>query len=102
MSIMDGKEMTKESIEKIFGEMTELLVKKNQDYKGASFDLGNVGNMVHIWDKAVRYRNMVENILDGKEPNFEGIEDTLRDIIGYAVIGLHILERDKIKEGKNG
>ena len=57
--------------------------------KGASFDLGLNGNMVHLWDKVVRYRNMVESEAD---PNFESIEDTLRDIIGYAVIGLHILK----------
>lgn len=81
--------MTKESIEEVFGGMAELLARKNRDYKGASFDLGLNGNMVHLWDKVVRYRNMVENKAN---PNFEGIEDTLRDIIGYAVIGLHILK----------
>lgn len=90
-----GQEMTKESINEIFSGMTELLVKKNQDYKGASFDLGTVGNMVHLWDKTVRYRSMVENTMLGKEPNFESIEDTLKDIIGYAVIGLHILKNNK-------
>ena len=81
--------MTKESIEEVFGGMAELLARKNRDYKGASFDLGLNGNMVHLWDKVTRYRNMVENKAN---PNFEGIEDTLRDIIGYAVIGLHILK----------
>ena len=81
--------MTKESIEEVFGGMAELLARKNRDYKGASFDLGLNGNMVHLWDKVVRYRNMVES---KNEPNFESIEDTLRDIIGYAVIGLHILK----------
>ena len=80
--------MTPESINSIFSDMTDLLVRKNQDYKGASFDLGLEGNMVHLWDKVTRYRHMVES----KDlPNFEAIEDTLRDIIGYAVIGIHIL-----------
>ena len=27
--------------------------------------------------------------------NFESIEDTLKDIIGYAVIGLHILKAEE-------
>lgn len=94
-----GKEMTKESIngifDGIFDGMSELLVKKNQDYKGASFDLGLNGNMVHLWDKVSRYRNMVENKMRGEQPNFEGIEDTLKDIIGYAVIGLHILKAEE-------
>jgi hypothetical protein len=90
-----GEEMTKESINGIFNGMSDLLVKKNADYKGASFDLGLNGNMVHLWDKVRRYRNMVENSMQGKEPNFESIRDTLQDIIGYAVIGIHILDAQK-------
>ena len=90
-----GEEMSKESIDGIFDGMSELLVKKNRDYKGASFDLGLNGNMVHLWDKVTRYRNMVEIKNRGEEPNFESIEDTLKDIIGYAVIGLHILQQEK-------
>lgn len=84
--------MTKESIEEIFSGMSDLLVRKNKDYKGASFDLGLTGNMVHLWDKVTRYRNIVEN--PSMEISFEGIEDTLKDIIGYAVIGLHILKAE--------
>lgn len=96
MSKMEkGKEMTKESIDGIFDGMCDILLKKNADYKGASFVLGLNGNMVHIWDKVSRYRSMVENKNAGIEPNFEGIEDTLKDIIGYAVIGLHILSKEK-------
>ena len=87
--------MSKESIDGILDGMSDLLVKKNKDYKGASFDLGLNGNMVHLWDKVSRYRNMVENKMRGEQPNFEGIEDTLKDIIGYAVIGLHILKAEE-------
>jgi hypothetical protein len=53
--------MDKESIEKITNEITEILLKKNQDYGGASFDLGLNGNMVHLWDKVKRYRSLIEN-----------------------------------------
>lgn len=95
MANSKGSEMTKESIDVIFDGMSGLLVKKNKDYKGASFDLGLNGNMVHLWDKVSRYRNMVENKMRGEQPNFEGIEDTLKDIIGYAVIGLHILKAEE-------
>ncbi len=89
--------MTKETIEQAFKEITETLVKKNDDYGNASFDLGLTGNMVHVWDKARRYRSLVEKQIKGEKPNFEPIEDTLKDLIGYAVIGLHIL-----KEQGNG
>lgn len=91
-----GSEMTQESINAIFNGMSDLLIKKNQDYKGASFDLGLNGNMVHLWDKVTRYKNMVEKQMRGEVPNFEGIEDTLKDIIGYAVIGLHILDKERL------
>lgn len=91
-----GKEMTRESIMSIFDPMVDLLVKKNHDYKGASFDLGFNGNFVHIWDKVMRLRRTYDNPND--KPNFEGIEDTYRDIIGYCVIGLHILGKAKVSK----
>jgi len=92
--------MNEESINKITTEITTLLLKKNQDYGGASFDLGLNGNMVHLWDKVKRYRNLI-----GKEktdPNFENLSDTLFDVIGYAIIGLHILNDSSICDKING
>lgn len=88
--------MTKESVRKIFDEMADILVKKNEDYKGASFDLGLSGNFVHIWDKVSRLKHLLDNKQSGKKENFEGMEDTYRDIIGYCVIGLHILYAEKM------
>lgn len=87
--------MTKESVNEVLNSVAEILVKKNADYGGASFDLGINGNMVHVWDKARRFRSLVEKQMKGEKANFESLEDTLRDIIGYAVIGIHILENDK-------
>lgn len=86
--------MKKNDIEKITYEVTEMLLKKNEDYGGASFDLGLNGNMVHIYDKANRYKSLIEKKNRGETPNFESIEDTLKDIIGYAIIGLLILENE--------
>ena len=75
----------------------QILVKKNKMYGGASMDLGMVGNYVHLHDKVNRLKQLVE-ISKGKEElaEFEGIEDTLRDIIGYATIGLIILDSQKV------
>lgn len=94
------EKMTKESIEQKLNEVSEILIKKNKDYGQASFDLGVNGNMVHIWDKSRRYRTLVENVVKNPEsvPNFEGLEDTLRDLIGYCVIGLHIIEDSNGKD----
>lgn len=72
--------MNEESIKKITDEITAILLKKNDDYGGASFDLGLNGNMVHLWDKVKRYKSLISCVK--KEPNFESIDDTLKDIIG--------------------
>lgn len=85
--------MTEEEINKITTDITHLLLKKNADYGGASFDLGLNGNMVHLWDKVRRYRTLIEN--KNQEPNFESIEDTLKDIVGYGIIGLIILQQER-------
>lgn len=91
-----GKEMTRESIQGIFNSMTDLLLKKNHDYKGASFDLGFTGNFVHLWDKVMRLKRVFDN--PNNKPNFESVEDTYRDIIGYCVIGLHIIGVAKVED----
>lgn len=88
--------MNEESIKRITDDITTILLKKNQDYGGASFDLGLNGNMVHLWDKISRYRSLVEK--RNADPNFESVEDTLKDIIGYAIIGLHILSDETTKD----
>lgn len=85
--------MEKVEIDNITQEVANLLLRKNEDYGGASFDLGLNGNMVHVYDKANRYRILVEKMNKGEEPNFESVEDTLKDLIGYAIIGLLILKR---------
>lgn len=87
--------MQEKEIQEITNEVTQILLKKNEDYGGASFDLGLNGNMVHLWDKIRRYRTLVENNMKGKAPNFETIDDTLKDIIGYAIIGLIISKKQK-------
>ena len=90
--------MTKQSIEKIFAPMVDLLVKKNHDYKGASFDLGLDGNFVHIWDKVSWMRRLIDLRKKGEKQNFEGLVDTYHDLIGYCVIGLHILQAEERDE----
>jgi len=88
--------MTAEKVKEITENVLTILLKKNEDYGGASFDLGLNGNMVHLWDKVRRYRSLVENMTKNeKKPNFESIEDTLKDVIGYAIIGLIILENSE-------
>jgi hypothetical protein len=56
--------------------------------------------MVHLWDKIKRYRTLIED--NKREPNFETLEDTLKDIIGYAIIGLHILSDETLEDKIHG
>lgn len=86
--------MNEKEIRDTLDDVIQLLLKKNEDYGSASFDLGLNGNMVHIYDKANRYKALIEKMHRGECPNFESIDDTLRDIIGYAVIGLLMLKKN--------
>lgn len=99
---MKDNPMTPETVEQIMKEVATILLKKNADYGGASFDLGLNGNMVHLWDKIRRYRNLVEKEQRAEDVNYESIEDTLRDIMGYATIGLLILENQAKKQIRHG
>lgn len=94
---MTNNPMTSEKVKQIMQEVAAILLKKNQDYGGASFDLGLNGNMVHLWDKIRRYRNLVEQHKQDNTIHYESIEDTLRDIMGYATIGLLILGEEQEK-----
>jgi hypothetical protein len=88
-------DLTEAQLKKMADPIIQTLIKKNQDYGGASFDLGLTGNMVHLWDKVKRYKTLVERkLISNGEPNFESIQDTLKDIIGYSLIGLIILENE--------
>ncbi|MCU7549817.1 DUF1599 domain-containing protein [Chitinophagaceae bacterium LB-8] len=90
--------LDEQHLKSITEEVIQVLLKKNEDYGGASFDLGLNGNMVHLWDKVKRYKTLIEKKLcQGEAPNFESIQDTLRDIIGYALIGLVILDSENGK-----
>ena len=85
--------MNENQLRDLTEEIILLLLRKNEDYGGASFDLGLNGNMVHLWDKIKRYRNLIEN---NKIPNYESIEDTLKDIVGYGFIGLYMIRHKKM------
>jgi hypothetical protein len=86
--------MTEKQVREITDDVIHLLLKKDEDYGSASFDLGLNGNMVHLWDKVKRYRTLVEK--SNETPNFESLSDTLKDIMGYAIIGLIILKDKNI------
>lgn len=76
-------------VEVITKELTELLLKKHQDYGPKNIADAPGGPMnglrVRMFDKMARLNNLVES---GDTPNYESLEDTLIDLANYAIIGL--------------
>jgi hypothetical protein len=85
-------------IDEIFDEMKKILIEKNKSYGSASFEgenLAILGNYFRLSDKINRYRKLMQNYISsgaiGSEIG-ETVQDTVRDIFGYATIGLTILK----------
>lgn len=79
-----------EQIELIAREIVDLVISKQKDY-GTKNILGcpvgpEIGIVVRLHDKMSRLSNLIGN----KEPKNESIEDTWKDIVGYALIALMV------------
>jgi hypothetical protein len=73
-----------------------LCIKKSEDYnhgknvnphdvdRAEYFPFGAVSYAQMLHTKAQRFNSLVQKQLDGKESNFEGLDDTALDIINYA------------------
>ena len=78
-------------LESILDELNTLMVRKNQDYGPYNIAYAPGGAMngllVRMHDKMERLKNLHYN---GKSdtPNYESVEDTLKDLANYAIIGL--------------
>lgn len=90
-------------VKAVFDEMAELLKKKNASYGGSALKgegiLPLIGNQIRLGDKARRYEHMMAETVEqgGRIPVYfgESIEDTLKDILGYATLGLILIKRMK-------
>lgn len=83
----------------IYHDMTDLLIKKNASYGGSVFQgegiMPLVGNMIRLGDKMRRYEHLVTKLVTegtADAPFNESVYDTVMDILGYATLGLMILE----------
>ena len=71
---------------KIALEIAELLDRKGQDYGTENIKkFGSHGVLVRVSDKVERLINLSKR---NNKPNFESVEDTWRDIAGYAILSL--------------
>lgn len=82
-----------EAVDKIMFELGDLLVSKHSDYgpKNISEAPGGAMNglLVRMHDKMARLKNLTYNKTEA--PNHESVEDSLKDLANYAVIGLLVL-----------
>ncbi len=79
-------EVTRGALNEVAQEIIELLLQKNLDYGDAWQKQGMAGILIRLSDKSVRLER-----LSGKRIAFvvdESWRDTLRDIAGYALLGL--------------
>ena len=68
--------------------LAELLISKQHDYgKNNILDFGEMGIIVRSNDKFARIKNLNKT---GKIPQNESINDTWRDIAGYAILALMV------------
>lgn len=93
---MDGDTEPSSGFAKIIEPIAELLERKNTDY-GGSYSLlrgkfGPMAFLIRIHDKLNRAEQLYTNEARVAD---EGLIDTLQDIIGYAVLEIQYLSRDK-------
>lgn len=82
------------TIAAIANEIVDLLNKKRQDYGDPQRTIGRFGTLgvaIRLTDKIERLINLSRNSAM-EHPNFESVEDTLKDIAGYAILGLVLLK----------
>ena len=81
-----------DSVFEIMGELAGLLISKHQDYGPTNIANAPGGALnglrVRMHDKLARINNLVDN---GKDPKYESLEDSFKDLANYAVIALMVM-----------
>lgn len=84
-------------ITNITTDLADTLIAKNHDYGNSFGDLikeyGNLAMLIPIKNKVNRLDTLIKT--DGKVKN-ESIEDTLRDLAGYAILSLIEMNDQKV------
>lgn len=80
-------------VDDIMMELKVTMIKKHQDY--GPYNIANApggamnGLLVRMHDKMERLQHLYIK-RQGDTPNYESIEDTLKDLANYAIIGLMV------------
>jgi hypothetical protein len=85
--IPDGPKTFQEAAVRVAAEWATLLTEKQMDYGPNNIlGFGEKGLLVREWDKINRLKNLLWD--NPAEPNNESLDDTWRDIGGYALIAV--------------
>lgn len=89
-------------ITNITTDLSDTLIAKNHDYGNSFGDLikeyGNLAMLIPIKNKVNRLDTLIKS--DNKVKN-ESIEDTLRDLAGYAILSLIEMNDQKVLAERN-
>jgi phosphoribosyl-ATP pyrophosphohydrolase len=86
----------------VFKRLTELRARKGADYnnvpggRDAYFPFGHMSYAHMLNTKGLRVQSLVASMLAGKAPNFEGLEDSVVDLINYATYYAEAMADDRI------
>lgn len=88
-----------EHLSDVHRELAELRMKKGEDYNVGGptiadyFPFGHrsYAQMVHV--KGLRIQSLLAVLDAGREPNFEGLRDTLLDLLNYATFYVEAIDR---------
>jgi phosphoribosyl-ATP pyrophosphohydrolase len=83
----------------VFQEITALRAAKGADYnnvpggRDAYFPFGHQSYAHMMHTKGLRLMSLVKSMSEGREPNFEGIRDTVRDLVNYGAFYCEWMDR---------
>lgn len=92
----------------IFQEITLLRKAKGEDYnnvpggRDAYFPFGHHSYAHMLNTKVLRINSLVTSMASGKQPNFEGLRDTARDLVNYGAFYAEWLDRQSYSDRKVG
>ncbi len=93
---------TCKNLSSLFRRASEIRRRKGEDYNGQQIEIKDYfpfghfsyGQMIHL--KSLRMISLVRLIGEGKEPNFDGILDTLLDLVNYCAFYGEALEKNEL------
>jgi hypothetical protein len=80
-----------DAVYQLANDLADMVISKQKDY-GTENILGAPGGadngiLIRLWDKISRLKNLITS---GKDAQNESVEDTYKDIAGYALVALMV------------